>query len=147
MPKNANIWSVVTMLLLSAIRFMTSRRYRAPECLLTDGFYTFKMDVWSVGCVMFEILRYCVPYMGTLYKHLLVESVIRTNDVLTRDARTCTCNVTLCKNQFVAYILYSPDQTKSTRSQRSMTSWALLIRRWSASSASTHALVSHTASL
>ena len=31
-------------------------RYRAPECLLTDGFYTFKMDMWSVGCVMFEVM-------------------------------------------------------------------------------------------
>ena len=33
-------------------------RYRAPECLLTDGYYTYKMDMWSVGCVFFEILRY-----------------------------------------------------------------------------------------
>lgn len=33
-------------------------RYRAPECLLTDGYYTYKMDIWSVGCVFFEILRY-----------------------------------------------------------------------------------------
>ena len=32
-------------------------RYRAPECLLTDGYYTYKMDMWSVGCVFFEILR------------------------------------------------------------------------------------------
>lgn len=32
-------------------------RYRAPECLLTDGYYTHKMDMWSVGCVFFEVLR------------------------------------------------------------------------------------------
>ena len=32
-------------------------RYRAPECLLTDGYYTYKMDIWSIGCVFFEILR------------------------------------------------------------------------------------------
>ena len=32
-------------------------RYRAPECLLTDGWYTYKMDIWSVGCVFAEILR------------------------------------------------------------------------------------------
>ncbi|KAK2554031.1 MAPK/MAK/MRK overlapping kinase [Acropora cervicornis] len=30
--------------------------YRAPECLLTDGYYTYKMDMWSVGCVFFEVL-------------------------------------------------------------------------------------------
>lgn len=33
-------------------------RYRAPECLLTDGYYTHKMDMWSVGCVFFEVLRW-----------------------------------------------------------------------------------------
>ena len=30
-------------------------RYRAPECLLTDGYYGYKMDLWGVGSVMFEI--------------------------------------------------------------------------------------------
>ena len=33
------------------------KRYRAPECLLTDGIYGYKMDMWSVGCVMYEVLR------------------------------------------------------------------------------------------
>lgn len=33
------------------------KRYRAPECLLTDGWYTYKMDLWSIGCVFAEILR------------------------------------------------------------------------------------------
>lgn len=32
-------------------------RYRAPECLLTDGFYSLKMDIWSFGCVFFEVMR------------------------------------------------------------------------------------------
>lgn len=32
------------------------RRYRAPECLLTDGYYNYKMDMWGVGCVMFEVV-------------------------------------------------------------------------------------------
>ena len=31
-------------------------RYRAPECLLTDGYYNYKMDMWGVGCVFFEIV-------------------------------------------------------------------------------------------
>lgn len=37
--------------------YISTRWYRAPECLLTDGYYTYKMDMWSVGCVFFEILR------------------------------------------------------------------------------------------
>lgn len=36
--------------------YISTRWYRAPECLLTDGYYTYKMDIWSVGCVFFEIM-------------------------------------------------------------------------------------------
>jgi len=36
--------------------YISTRWYRAPECLLTDGYYSFKMDVWSIGCVMFEVM-------------------------------------------------------------------------------------------
>ena len=35
--------------------YISTRWYRAPECLLTDGFYNYKMDLWGVGCVMFEM--------------------------------------------------------------------------------------------
>ena len=31
------------------------KRYRAPECLLTDGCYGYKMDLWGAGCVLFEV--------------------------------------------------------------------------------------------
>lgn len=36
--------------------YIATRWYRAPECLLTNGFYSSKMDLWSVGCVMYELL-------------------------------------------------------------------------------------------
>eukprot|EP00357_Protocruzia_adherens_P018630 CAMPEP_0114981110 /NCGR_PEP_ID=MMETSP0216-20121206/5354_1 /TAXON_ID=223996 /ORGANISM="Protocruzia adherens, Strain Boccale" /LENGTH=426 /DNA_ID=CAMNT_0002342729 /DNA_START=52 /DNA_END=1332 /DNA_ORIENTATION=+ len=36
--------------------YISTRWYRAPECLLTDGYYNYKMDLWGVGCVMFEVL-------------------------------------------------------------------------------------------
>ncbi|EDQ85231.1 uncharacterized protein MONBRDRAFT_34399 [Monosiga brevicollis MX1] len=36
--------------------YISTRWYRAPECLLTNGHYGFKMDLWSVGCVMFEVM-------------------------------------------------------------------------------------------
>ncbi|XP_072346927.1 MAPK/MAK/MRK overlapping kinase-like isoform X6 [Scyliorhinus torazame] len=35
--------------------YISTRWYRAPECLLTDGYYSFKMDIWSTGCVFYEI--------------------------------------------------------------------------------------------
>jgi len=36
--------------------YISTRWYRAPECLLTDGWYSYKMDLWSIGCVFAEIL-------------------------------------------------------------------------------------------
>ena len=36
--------------------YISTRWYRAPECLLTDGYYGYKMDLWGVGCVFFEIV-------------------------------------------------------------------------------------------
>jgi renal tumor antigen len=36
--------------------YISTRWYRAPECLLTDGYYSSKMDLWGVGCVMFEVM-------------------------------------------------------------------------------------------
>ena len=36
--------------------YISTRWYRAPECLLTDGYYSYKMDMWSVGSVMFELM-------------------------------------------------------------------------------------------
>ncbi|CAK4090903.1 unnamed protein product [Aphanomyces euteiches] len=35
--------------------YISTRWYRAPECLLTDGYYGPEMDLWGVGCVFFEI--------------------------------------------------------------------------------------------
>jgi len=36
--------------------YISTRWYRPPECLLTDGYYNQKMDHWGVGCVYFEVL-------------------------------------------------------------------------------------------
>lgn len=36
--------------------YISTRWYRSPECLLTDGYYNNKMDIWGVGCVFFEVL-------------------------------------------------------------------------------------------
>lgn len=36
--------------------YISTRWYRSPECLLTDGGYGQSMDIWGVGCVLFEIM-------------------------------------------------------------------------------------------
>lgn len=35
--------------------YISTRWYRSPECLLTDGHYSEKMDIWSIGCIIFEL--------------------------------------------------------------------------------------------
>ena len=35
--------------------YVSTRWYRAPECIMTNGYYTYKMDMWGVGCVLFEM--------------------------------------------------------------------------------------------
>ena len=44
--------------------YISTRWYRAPECLLTDGYYNFKMDIWGLGCVFFEMLTLCPLFPG-----------------------------------------------------------------------------------
>ena len=36
--------------------YISTRWYRSPECLLTDGYYNYKMDIWGLGCVFYELL-------------------------------------------------------------------------------------------
>jgi len=45
--------------------YISTRWYRAPECLLTDGYYNYKMDMWGVGCVFFEVLSLYPLFPGT----------------------------------------------------------------------------------
>lgn len=45
--------------------YISTRWYRAPECLLTNGFYDYKMDMWGVGCVFFEIVSLFPLFPGT----------------------------------------------------------------------------------
>ncbi|KAM9294316.1 MAPK/MAK/MRK overlapping kinase [Gastrophryne carolinensis] len=58
--------------------YISTRWYRAPECLLTDGHYTYKMDIWSAGCVFYEIcsLNPLFPGLNEL------DQISRIHDVL-----------------------------------------------------------------
>ncbi|XP_058285429.1 MAPK/MAK/MRK overlapping kinase isoform X4 [Hylobates moloch] len=60
--------------------YISTRWYRAPECLLTDGFYTCKMDLWSAGCVFYEIasLQPLFPGVNELDQISKIHDVIGT---------------------------------------------------------------------
>ncbi|KAJ3158109.1 hypothetical protein HDU86_003061 [Geranomyces michiganensis] len=45
--------------------YIATRWYRPPECLLTAGFYSYKMDIWGAGCVLFEIVSRVPLFPGS----------------------------------------------------------------------------------
>lgn len=63
MERGLEFWPILSR--LSTPPHTHSLRYRAPECLLTDGFYNFKMDMWSVGCVLFEVMSLYPLFPGS----------------------------------------------------------------------------------
>jgi len=44
--------------------YISTRWYRSPECLMTDGYYDQMMDIWGAGCVMYEILTLVPLFPG-----------------------------------------------------------------------------------
>lgn len=51
--------------------YMVTRFYRPPELLLKSTFYTWRVDLWSAGCVVGEMLRKEVLFPGRDPKHQL----------------------------------------------------------------------------
>lgn len=45
--------------------YISTRWYRPPECLLTDGYYDYKMDIWGIGCVFFEVMALFPLFPGS----------------------------------------------------------------------------------
>ncbi|XP_042910996.1 MAPK/MAK/MRK overlapping kinase [Parasteatoda tepidariorum] len=45
--------------------YISTRWYRPPECLLTSGHYSYKMDMWAAGCVFFEALTNLPLFPGS----------------------------------------------------------------------------------
>lgn len=44
--------------------YISTRWYRAPECLLSSGYYGPKMDIWALGCCFYEILTLAPLFPG-----------------------------------------------------------------------------------
>ncbi|XP_006824841.1 MAPK/MAK/MRK overlapping kinase-like [Saccoglossus kowalevskii] len=58
--------------------YISTRWYRAPECLLTDGYYSYKMDLWSVGCVIFEVMSLHPLFPGSNE----VDQIAKIHDIM-----------------------------------------------------------------
>eukprot|EP00112_Aurelia_sp_Birch-Aquarium-sp1_P005533 Seg163.6 transcript_id=Seg163.6/GoldUCD/mRNA.D3Y31 product="MAPK/MAK/MRK overlapping kinase" protein_id=Seg163.6/GoldUCD/D3Y31 len=64
--------------------YISTRWYRAPECLLTDGYYTYKMDLWGIGCVFYEIMSLRPLFPGANE----VDQIAKIHDILGTPSQT-----------------------------------------------------------
>lgn len=51
--------------------YVQTRWYRAPEVMLSSQQYDHAVDVWSVGCIIAELLNRRVLFKGTTYTNQL----------------------------------------------------------------------------
>jgi serine/threonine protein kinase len=59
-----------------SISYICSRTYRAPELILGSTNYNSAIDIWSIGCVLAEILNGKPLFYGTNNQDLL-KSIIK----------------------------------------------------------------------
>lgn len=71
--------------------YVVTRWYRAPELLLNCSEYTAAIDIWSVGCILGEIMTRQPLFPGKDYVHQLrlITEVCSLN--LLADMYSCTC--------------------------------------------------------
>jgi len=74
--------------------YISTRWYRSPECLLTDGYYNYKMDIWGTGCVFFEMLSLFPLFPGNNEKDQIhkIHNILGTppKEILDRFQRYAT---------------------------------------------------------
>jgi renal tumor antigen len=60
--------------------YVSTRWYRAPECILTDGAYGKEVDAWATGCILFELLaaRPLFPGMQELDQLARIHNILGT---------------------------------------------------------------------
>ena len=77
--------------------YVATRWYRAPEIMLNSKAYTISIDVWSVGCIVSEMLGNRPLFPG---KHYLNQLSLILNVVGTPspDDMKCIHNEKVCAN-------------------------------------------------
>ena len=84
------IWVQVLVKGEPNISYICSRYYRAPELIFGATDYTTAIDLWSVGCVMAELLLGQPLFPGESGVDQLVE-IIKVCAVPVLSAEMCTC--------------------------------------------------------
>lgn len=59
-------------------QYVSTRWYRAPECLLESTSYSYPIDIWAVGCICYELLTGDPLFPGSNQK----DTLMRINSLL-----------------------------------------------------------------
>ena len=77
------------------ISYICSRYYRAPELIFGATDYTTAIDLWSVGCVMAELLLGQPLFPGESGVDQLVEIIKVSPPVITESGNRCGASASL----------------------------------------------------
>lgn len=91
--------------------YVTTRWYRAPEIVVDPKSYSKAVDVWSIGCILGEMLTKRVIFPGSHYIHqlnLIFEALGRPNEeelneVVNEQARTYIQNLNINEQQPIQF--------------------------------------------
>jgi serine/threonine protein kinase len=59
------------------VSYICSRYYRAPELLFGAAFYSYQVDIWSLGCVIFEMITNRALFEGSNSTSMILK-IIKT---------------------------------------------------------------------
>jgi renal tumor antigen len=79
--------------------YVSTRWYRAPECILTAGSYGPAVDIWAVGCIFYEILTTRPLFPG---KHE-IDQIARIHHILGTPAREVLAQFSQNPNKQIAF--------------------------------------------
>ena len=49
--------------------YVVSQYYRAPELILSKSNYGCEIDIWSMGCILYELVTNKILFVGTLLSY------------------------------------------------------------------------------
>jgi len=84
--------------------YVATRWYRAPEVMLNWMHYSKTMDIWSVGCIMIEMLTSQILYRGDDYIHQLM----RILEVCGTPSEDVLASVSENARKFISSLRYYP---------------------------------------